>query len=29
MQVTNRPELNEYLKNPVREGWSCGEDLWG
>ena len=29
MQVTNRPELNEYLKDPVREGWAYGEELWG
>ena len=28
MQITNRPELNQYLKEPVREGWSYGEDLW-
>ncbi len=28
MQITNRPELNEYLKEPVRAGWSYGEDLW-
>jgi len=28
MQITNRPELNQYLKDPVREGWSYGEDLW-
>ncbi len=28
MRITNRPELNEYLKEPVREGWSYGEHLW-
>ncbi len=28
MKITNRPELNEFLKDPVREGWSYGEDLW-
>jgi hypothetical protein len=28
MKVTNRPELNEYLKEPVRKGWEYGEDLW-
>ncbi len=28
MRVTNRPELNQYLKDPVRKGWECGEDLW-
>jgi len=25
--VTNRPELNAYLKEPVRAGWAYGEDL--
>lgn len=28
MRITNRPELNQYLKDPVREGWSYGEGLW-
>ena len=28
MQITNQPELNAYIKEPVREGWSYGEDLW-
>ncbi len=28
MRVTNRPELNQYLKEPVRKGWEYGEDLW-
>ncbi len=28
MQITNQPELNTYIKEPVREGWSYGEDLW-
>lgn len=28
MKVTNRPELNEFLKDPVREGWAYGEHLW-
>ena len=28
MKVTNRPELNAYLKEPVRSGWEYGEDLW-
>jgi hypothetical protein len=28
MKITNRPELNEFLKGPVREGWEAGEDLW-
>ena len=26
-RITNRPELNAYVKEPVREGWSYGEDL--
>jgi len=28
MRITNRPELNTYLKEPVRKGWEYGEDLW-
>jgi predicted dehydrogenase len=28
MKVTNRPELNAYLKEPVRRGWEYGDDLW-
>ncbi len=28
MKVTNHPELNNYVKEPVREGWSFGENLW-
>jgi hypothetical protein len=24
----NRPELNAFIKEPVREGWQYGEDLW-
>jgi hypothetical protein len=28
MKITNRPELNQYLKEPVRKGWEYGEDLW-
>jgi predicted dehydrogenase len=27
MKFTNRPELNVYLKDPVRKGWEYGEDL--
>jgi Oxidoreductase family, C-terminal alpha/beta domain len=27
-QIANQPELNAYVKEPVREGWSYGEDLW-
>lgn len=26
--ITNRPELNVYFKEPAREGWTYGEDLW-
>ena len=28
MKFTNRPELNVYLKEPVRKGWEYGEELW-
>ncbi|WP_075603481.1 Gfo/Idh/MocA family protein [Saccharicrinis aurantiacus] len=28
MKVTNHPELNKYIKEPVRKGWSYGEELW-
>ena len=28
MKITNHPELNQFVKEPVREGWSYGEDLW-
>ena len=29
MKVTNRPELNAYVKEPVRNDWEAyGEDLW-
>ena len=27
MRVTNRPELNVFVKEPVRKGWSYGENL--
>lgn len=27
MKATNRPELDVYIKEPVREGWSYGENL--
>jgi predicted dehydrogenase len=27
-QITNHPELNAYVKEPVRQGWGYGEDLW-
>lgn len=26
--VTNRPELNAFVKEPVRAGWEAGENLW-
>ena len=28
MKITNRPELNAYLTEPVRKGWEYGQDLW-
>lgn len=28
MKVTNHPEFDQYIKEPVREGWLYGEDLW-
>ncbi|MBK1875782.1 Gfo/Idh/MocA family oxidoreductase [Pelagicoccus mobilis] len=28
MRITNRPELNMFVKEPVRQGWRYGEDLW-
>ncbi len=28
MKVTNHPEFDRYIKEPVREGWSYGEGLW-
>lgn len=28
MKVTNHPELDAYIKEPMREGFSYGEDLW-
>lgn len=27
-RITNHPELNAFVKEPVREGWSFGEELW-
>lgn len=27
MKVTNRPDLDAYIKTPPREGWSFGENL--
>ena len=28
MKITNRPELNADLNEPVRKGWEYGKDLW-
>jgi predicted dehydrogenase len=28
MKVTNHPEFDVYIKEPVRDGWAYGEDLW-
>jgi hypothetical protein len=28
MKVVGQPELDVLIKEPVREGWSYGEDLW-
>ena len=28
MKITNRPELNEFVQEPVRKGWEAGRDLW-
>lgn len=28
MEVTNHPDMEQYIKEPVRNGWSYGEDLW-
>ncbi|CAN5414378.1 Gfo/Idh/MocA family oxidoreductase [soil metagenome] len=27
-RITNHPELNDYVKEPVRKGWESGEGLW-
>ena len=27
MKITNRPDIDAYIKEPVREGWSYGENL--
>ncbi|MDZ8118457.1 Gfo/Idh/MocA family oxidoreductase [Pontiella agarivorans] len=29
MRITNRPELNQFLKEPIREGWDYSEYLEG
>lgn len=28
MKAVGRPELDAYIKEPVRKGWSYGENLW-
>jgi predicted dehydrogenase len=28
MKVTNHPEYDVFIKEPVRKGWEYGEDLW-
>ena len=28
MKITNHPEFDAFIKEPVREGWAYGEDLW-
>jgi len=28
MRITNRPELNLFVKEPARAGWEAGESLW-
>ena len=28
MKVTNHPDCDQYIKEPTRDGWSYGEDLW-
>jgi hypothetical protein len=28
MKATGRPELDKYIKEPVRKGWAYGENLW-
>ena len=27
-RITNHPELSAFVREPVREGWNYGEDLW-
>ena len=27
MRITNRPDINEYLKEPARDGWRYGESI--
>jgi len=28
MKVTNHEGMEKYIKEPVREGWSFGEEVW-
>ncbi|MBA7586983.1 hypothetical protein ES708_28990 [subsurface metagenome] len=28
MKVTNHPEFDRYIKEPVRDGWKYGEEVW-
>ncbi len=28
MKITNHPDFDVFVKEPVREGWSFGENLW-
>jgi hypothetical protein len=28
MKVTNHPDMDQYIKEPVREGWKYGEEVW-
>jgi len=28
MRVTNRPEINNFIREPATKGWEYGEDLW-
>lgn len=28
MKITNHPELNAYVKEPVRKGWEYGDEVW-
>jgi hypothetical protein len=28
MKVTNHEGMEKFIKEPVREGWSFGEEVW-
>lgn len=28
MRITNRPELNAFIREPARPGWEMGDELW-